>query len=297
MKERAESNNDFELELEIKRAEENHKNPEPVDQLAMGTLAAGTLQKGDKVVKVPVVLAELTLQIDMDTNITLPEPAIEIRRVQKRLKMTQCTLLQNASKLFAKGFVRKNIEYSTVTRTAPGQISGAIKFTTEDIQFSTIVPIVFDLAPLAPLNFNAVQNFEFLRSQALPAKFPAKDMLESGDLSEINQINTEFFNEPPFCELVSSRIVEYDEFLNRTPLPDGLFDEMTFNRVEEKMVIFVTLKILQKRQVVFSSEPAAGRNYEPDDHNPDDQNRGEQEKKKEIGESEAHTFLPIIIDT
>ncbi len=220
--------------------------------------ATNCRQDVDITIKVPVVLAEPTLQIDVDTIIHLPERAIEIKRVEKRLKLTQCLVLQDTNKLFVKGYVRKNIEFATAKPPfTPKQIHGEIKDTVVDIAFSTIVPIVFDLAPLAPLNFNAVQNFEFLRSQALPAKFPAKDMLESGDLSEINQINTEFFNELPFCELVSSRIVEYDEYLNRESLGDcAPFEEMTFDMIEEKMVIFITLKILQVQQVTVDIETA-----------------------------------------
>jgi hypothetical protein len=116
-----------------------------------------------------------------------------------------------------------------------------------------MVPITFDLAPIAPLALSTVENFEFLRTISLPATFPAKDMLSSGDLTEFNQINNEFFNELPFCELVSSRIVEYDEYLNRAPLAGGPFEEMTFTQIEEKMVIFITLKILQNQQVTVAA--------------------------------------------
>ncbi|NLZ81120.1 MAG: hypothetical protein GX913_04875, partial [Clostridiales bacterium] len=78
-----------------------------------------------------------------------------------------------------------------------------------------------------------------------------KDALLAGDFSEYNQFMTENFNELPFCDLISESIYEFDEFINResvnySELP---VEEKLFNRIEEKMVIELTLKILQKRQV------------------------------------------------
>ncbi|KJS81133.1 MAG: hypothetical protein JM58_17900, partial [Peptococcaceae bacterium BICA1-8] len=78
------------------------------------------------------------------------------------------------------------------------------------------------------------------------------------DFSEYNQISTEFFTERPFCELISSRIVEFDEFVDRRrPAPHEKiqlpFEEKSFTQIEEKMVVFLTLKLLQKRQVAIPS--------------------------------------------
>jgi hypothetical protein len=202
-------------------------------------------------VKVPVVLAEPTLQFDLDTTIYLPAPALEIKRVQKRLKLTQCLILQDTNKLSVKGFVRKNIEFATVATATPTTVSGAIQHFTVDIPFGTIVEIIFDQAPIVPVIENTVSNFEFLRQTGLPVTFPEKDRLESGDLTEFNQVSTEYFNELPFCELVSSTIIEYDEYLNRAPIIEGPFEESTFTAIEEKVVITLTLKILQKQQVVL----------------------------------------------
>ena len=65
---------------------------------------------GKLVTKVPVVLAELTLHVNLDTLINFPEPVLEIKDIKKRIKLTQCRLLLPTNKLFIKGFVRKNIQ-------------------------------------------------------------------------------------------------------------------------------------------------------------------------------------------
>lgn len=201
------------------------------------------------VVKVPVVLAELNVQINVSSFITLPEPAIEVKYIKKRLKITQCRLLQDTNTLFIKGFVRKNIDYSTVGCSNFEGVCGDLRHCTVDVPFECSTPVTFNGTAPAPLVTNTSTEFEYFRRQPLPSGFPEKEDLLAGDLSEFNQISTEFFNELPFCELISSRIVEFDEYLNRQQFDSAPFEERVFREIEEKMAIFVTLKILQKRQV------------------------------------------------
>ncbi|SCY67640.1 CsxC family protein [Alkaliphilus peptidifermentans] len=207
------------------------------------------------VAKIPVVLAELEAQINVNAIITLPEDALEIKRIKKHLKITQCLLIQDTNVLFIKGFVRKNIEYATANRfysSAEG-VFGDIRHVTVETPFQCTTPVTFNgIEPLPVINRTS-EEFEYYKEQKLGPQFAEKDKLLSGDLSEFNQISTEFFNELPYCELINSRIVEFDEFLNRKhpskiKLP---FDEKVFNSIEEKMVIFLTIKLLQNRQVAI----------------------------------------------
>ena len=203
------------------------------------------------IAKIPVVLAELTVQINVDSIITLPEPALEIKQITKHLKLTQCLLLQNTNKLFLRGFVRKNIQFATRTCSNNQGVCGDIRHCTVDIPFSCVTPVIFNVTPPAPVRFNKKHEFQFFRTQDLPdTQFAEKDQLLSGDLSEFNEESFEFFNELPFCQLIHTRIVEFDELINRRPLPGSApFEERVFEEIEEKMVIDLTLKILQNRQV------------------------------------------------
>ncbi len=77
-------------------------------------------------VKIPVVLAERTLQIVVEADIPLCPPAVEIKRVLKDVFLTQCKLVPveytpinttgflevTRAKLFVEGYIRKNIEYA-----------------------------------------------------------------------------------------------------------------------------------------------------------------------------------------
>ncbi|SHH34889.1 CsxC family protein [Tepidibacter thalassicus] len=203
------------------------------------------------VAKIPVVLAEFTLQINVLSNIELPEDAIEIKNIKKRLKITQCMLLQNTNVLFIKGFVRKNIDYSTRSCSNSEGVCGDIKHCTVDVPFQCTTEVTFNGTPPAPVVPNSSFEFEYHKVEDLPNQFAEKDKLVAGDLSEYNQESTEYFNELPYCELVKSRIVEFDEYINRkTPENEIVpFEEKEFNKIEEKMVIYLTLKLLQNRQV------------------------------------------------
>ncbi|EOD01103.1 CsxC family protein [Caldisalinibacter kiritimatiensis] len=209
------------------------------------------------VAKIPVVLSELTVKFHVTANIELPWPALEIKDIKKRLKITQCLLLQDTNVLFIKGFVRKNIDFSTIDCYNSDGVCGKIKHCTVDIPFECTTDVTFNGTNPAPIIETTQSEFEFFKTEELPNGFAEKDKLLSGDLSEFNKISTEYFNELPFCELISSRIVEYDEYLNRTPIDsDAPFEEKYFDEIEEKMVIFLTLKLLQNRQVLI--DPATG---------------------------------------
>lgn len=210
------------------------------------------------VAKIPVVLAELSVRFNVKSIIDLPEAAVEIKNIKKRIKVTQCMLIQDTNILFIKGFVRKNIEFATRECSNYSGICGDIRHCTVDVPFECTTVVTFNGTQPAPLINNTTSEFEYFRTNELPNSFAEKDKLLSGDLSEFNQISTEFFNELPFCELISSRIVEFDEFLHRerphnTKLPVG---EKLFTKIEEKMVITLTLKILQNRQVAIGATTA-----------------------------------------
>ena len=213
-------------------------------------------------VKVPVILNTIQVTIPVDSIITLPEPALEIKDIKPKVKITQCLLLQapplngadfnlNGTVLSIKGFVRKNLNYATRMCSNPQGVCGDIRHCTVDVPFSCMTGVSF-VTPPATVLANTSDEFEFFRKQQLSGPgFAEKDHLLSGDFSEFNQVSQEFFNELPFCELLDARIVDYNEYLNRRrPRGSNLpFEEKEFKQLEEKMVVVVTLNILQKRQV------------------------------------------------
>lgn len=223
--------------------------PESIAALGSGAVA-----------KVPVVLAQLTVQAHVNSVITLPEYAFEIKRIRKNLKITQCLLIQDTNILFLKGFIRKNIEYSTRDESNAEGFCGDIKHVTVDVPFNCTTPITYNgIAPLQPVASTSTEFAYQKREEIFHPDFSEKDELQSADLREHNQISTEFFNELPFCDLVSARIVEFDEQLMPVQPREYVtpFEEKRFRRIEEKMVIFITLRLLQNRLVAIPSVAGA----------------------------------------
>ena len=213
---------------------------------------------GKTYIKVPVVLGEDTVQIDISSKIDFPEPVLEIKDIKKKLKLTQCRLLLPTNKLFIKGFVRKNIQYATPTKGSKDAVVSTIHSLTTDIPFEAVAEINLIKKPKFSTNPGS-QEFTFFTESPLPKGFADKDSLLSGDLSEFDQLSGESYNELPFCQLISSNFIEYDESLNREMGKvqdrdgkdiDAPFEEGTFTSLNEKMVVELTIKVLQKQQLL-----------------------------------------------
>lgn len=226
-----------------------------------------TTPAGETILKVPVTLAELTVRTNLVAKIHFSDPVLEIKDIKKRIKIVQCRLLlpgisefdpagpfqPRTLSLFIKGFVRKNIQYAT---PCPGStdesVVSEIRSLTVDVPFKCVTKINsedFLTPPQLPFN-NTRKEFDFFRAQELGHGYPEKDQLLSSDLSQFHQVSTQFYNEIPFCELLRSDIVEWDEAIDRKPLPGiAPFEEGIFHHVEEKMFLEFRIKVLQKQQV------------------------------------------------
>lgn len=233
-----------------------------------------TVPNGTARIKVPVVLAELTVDTNLVANIHFPEPVLEIKDIKKRIKIVQCRLLLPGIpattdtnvifppvagfpiRLFIKGFVRKNIQYASplAGTNSANCVSSELRSLTVDVPFECVTTIGTPTNPfLNPpqLSFtNTRSEFDFFRAQNLGQGFPEKDQLLSSDLSQFHQVSTQFYNELPFCELISSNIVEWDESVDRMPLPNHQpFEEGAFQNIVEKMFLQFTVKVLQNQQI------------------------------------------------
>jgi hypothetical protein len=197
----------------------------------------------------------VTVSIPAESVITLPTPALEIKRISKKVKLTQCRFFNaiprivrsmpaDTAKLFLRGFVRKDIQYTEVTAPPPTEttVAGTIRDFVIDIPISGFVDLG-RLFTIPHLNFDQEKEYEFATNSSLPAGFAAKDHLLSPDLSEFNIISNKFLNVLPSCELIYSQINEMDDALDRVPLAGGPFEEGTFTKLQEKMVIVIQVKI------------------------------------------------------
>ena len=210
---------------------------------------------GSVFVKVPVVLAEVNVTIPVEATITLDQPAMEIKRIKKNIFLTQSRIIPfsqdskpNTGILFIEGFIRKNIEYATQTCRTSGttNICGDIRHCTVEVPFNFTTRINFIREPIFVENTTS-SELEFFTDKVKGCS-SCSDPIIGRDPCDKSSFVTEIFNEKPFTELVKADITEIDIHANpisncTTPI------EQTFTKVIEKVVVNLTLKVLQKQQV------------------------------------------------
>jgi hypothetical protein len=205
------------------------------------------------VAKVPVVLAERDIQIDVEACITLGHPIYEIKRIKKDIFLTQCKLLPRAGviknnvpetgKLFISGFVRKNIEYATAECAEKGIVKGDIKHITVDVPFTCVTEVEYVTPPIINLR-------SFPREVDLLCNKPSDCQTCEKDFQGPIQCENDFedfiyYNEKPYCELIQARIIEED--IQRDA--EKMYGVTVYNKIIENMVIFLRIKVLQLQQV------------------------------------------------
>ena len=218
-------------------------------------VAPTVITAGPAVVKIPVVLAEVNVTIPVEAIIKLDKVAIEIKRIRKNVFLTQSRIIPFSQDnrpgtgiLFIAGFIRKNIEYATETCSTPGSpnVCGDIRHCTVEVPFNFTTRITFVRQP------NFIENttpseLEFFTDKRKSCDACADPVIGRNTCDQ-SFFFTEFFNEKPFTELVRADIAEVD--IHTDPYSDCENPvEQKFTKLTEKVVVNLTLKVLQNQQV------------------------------------------------
>ncbi|GAA0726520.1 hypothetical protein GCM10008905_23210 [Clostridium malenominatum] len=196
---------------------------------------------GPLIGKIPVVLADVEVQIDLEAEIRLEETAFDIKTIDKHVCLTQCKLIPQTNKLFIGGYVQKNIQFSSVNCTNKTSISGEMKHTTVNIPFKCVTKIQLSHNPVYGKDYKTKLN-------VLDKNMQCKDTREDSWI---------YYNkpyEPVYCELEDANILETDILNKQNSLSNITSEERTFRELVEKMVIFLRIKVLQNQQI-FIPEP------------------------------------------
>ena len=201
--------------------------------------------------KLPVVLAEPTIQVHAEANITLTPAATEIKSVKKSVFLDQVKIVPVApftlipgtdfftfqrAKLFIAGHIRKDLIYTTSGTTGGAGCTTNLQDRVVNINFSGVT----ELSTAAGTLIN-------------PPVIGISESAEANFVSDTNALNARLdksffhnlvkFNEQPFGELVAANFFELD-FNPVTANPEAPFSTLT-----EKIVMELTLKVLQLQQI------------------------------------------------
>jgi len=210
---------------------------------------------GPVFVKIPVVLAEVNVTIPVEATITLDQVAREIKRIKKNVFLTQSRIIPFSQDnrpgtgiLFIAGFIRKNIEYATQSCMTAGSANfcGDIRHCTVEVPFSFTTRVTFLRPPVFAEN-TTPSELEFFTDK-LQGCDACADPVIGRNTCDQSSFFTEVFNEKPFTELVRADITEID--IHTNPMRNcATPTEQRFTEITEKVVINLTLKLLQEQQV------------------------------------------------
>lgn len=226
-------------------------------------------RKGPLVVKVPVALAECKIQIDVECDIRLEEPAFDIKTIDKKVCLTQCHLVPHTNKLFIRGYIQKNIQYSTVECSNEDSVSGNIQHTTVNTPFHCVTAIKFDKKPIFGDSFKS-------KITGIDKKMMCPDD------SEDSWVHFNEYHEPVHCELQWVKIFESDIYNRNRVCAEDFTDEKCFRRFTEKMVVYLFIKVLQNQQVCIpgvKGKKDKMKEYDYDDYEDDRYEKEERRKK------------------
>lgn len=186
--------------------------------------------------KVPVVLAEFAVQIDVESKIKLNCPAYEIKRIEKQVFLTQCRYIAGTNKVFIGGYIRKNIEYASKACISKHGMAGMIKDETVQVPFQVATAVRFARRPRIFPNPRATDTRYY-------------DACRIGkDIREADRASFEIFNEPVYPELLWSKIYDAD-IDEKGCMIDCLPNEEEFQSFIDKSVVYIGIKLLQKQQI------------------------------------------------
>jgi hypothetical protein len=138
-------------------------------------------------------------------------------------------------KLFVAGHIRKNLEY------ASHECKGTLQDRIVDIPFTGFTELTF-----GPANFPILGIAE-----SAEANFLNDETNLDARLDKFFFQNLVKFNEQPFGELVAANFFELDFS------PTMVSPEETFNKLREKIVMELTLKVIQMQQVNIMNATAS----------------------------------------
>ncbi|WP_174615526.1 CsxC family protein [Virgibacillus ihumii] len=216
-------------------------------------------------IRVPVNLGNFQVTSSLVANISFPDPVLEIKDIKKRVEIVQCRLMTppvtngedpfsvGPFPLFLKGHVRKNIQYASPCPGDTECVSSELKSLTVRVPFECMTTVTLEEPVQLPV-INTRNEFDFFRAQDLGPGFPEKDQFLSSDISQFHQSSTQAYNNLPFCELVSSEILEWDESTDRQAFGTGPVGEGYFHNIVEKVNLNLTVRVLQNQTVSLGDE-------------------------------------------
>lgn len=189
---------------------------------------------------VSVVLSRIDIQIFVEALTKFSERVINVKSLDKKVFLNQCQLVTGTNKLFLKGFIQENIEYSNIKCVKQNKIEGMVKKSTLNIPFQCTTKVNFSIHPKVS-KFSSTLNFELLDPHC------------NGIDNNIKSYeHFQFLNEKVFCNINGTEVFETCSQEGVKVLEKDLVKTYTFKRVRKKIIVTLNLSLLQNQKVFIS---------------------------------------------
>ena len=214
---------------------------------------------GPVIVKVPVVLTECTVTIAVESFLKLEDVISEIKHIRKNVYLSQCELIQssedckaNTGTLFLDGFINSDIEYATKVHNDEGEPCSKVKHVTVNVPFKCTTIAMFKTYP--KFKQSTYQDETEILQTSIKVFDASGENITGRDMREQSFKIFEFFNEKVFCELISAEILESSILESPIDKECKIPLEQGFHDIAEKVVLLLTIKLLQNQHVEISKK-------------------------------------------
>lgn len=194
---------------------------------------------------IPIVISRKKVSIPIEEIVDLKEEALEVKSISNRVFLKEAVFVPvkndkrniktRKGKLFLKGFVRNCIEYLSFEYCDDKRIKGGIKYCINYIPFKCSTLMECMVLP-------KIYSKDEFKNTILRIPDTRKGKENTYTYKYEEKIN---------CEITEIKILGTRECKNRKPLNDTFFLEKTFSKVEEKMMIELSLLLTEKNNVVM----------------------------------------------
>ncbi|WP_010236705.1 DUF7852 domain-containing protein [Clostridium arbusti] len=182
-------------------------------------------------IKAPVIISNKKIDITIENKVSLNFYATAIKHINRKVSITQCTLIPKAKKLFLSGTITKSIEYSQLN-TKNDSFDGRIKDITVHVPFDCVTDVNYIVDP-------DVQEKSSLNFVTL-SKPGTKEETLSEAYTEVA---------PVYCEIVSIDFKELNIKEDIKPHVCKIPDVYIFKTITQKMVMYLNIRLIQNQKI------------------------------------------------
>lgn len=181
-------------------------------------------------VRLPVVIAETTININLENTINFTRDVISIIGIRRKAIIKRCKLISQINRLFLDGVVVKSIEYSEETKHNSSRLEGKAKNLTIKIPFECAVGIEYIHPPITCEEF--YEGDKIIRMSENEKSFVDRQQ-------EIDDI---------YCELVGTEFKELN-VKDKIKLINEAKKMSTFKQIKQSMSMDIKVRLLQKQMI------------------------------------------------